>query len=94
MQARKPPRRPGRQGEVRTVFIHEAISARTEERPYITRESWSYPTSAWHNAQIRILPTNTPDCCVIESVASNGPRRGWQPMAEDLAADDWVAVGD
>ena len=72
--------------------IQEAIMTRTESEPYITRESWNNLENVWYGAHIKIMPTNTPDCCTIESVASRGPRRGWQPMAEDLAADDWITT--
>lgn len=72
--------------------ICDAVKARTANKPYITRQSWNYPTSVWCNAAVKILPTDTPDCCTIESVASNAPCRGWQPQAEDLIADDWITT--
>ena len=81
-----------REGSEQVLYIHEAIKARTEEKPYITRESWGYITSVWCSTTIKIMPTNTPDCCTLESVASNGPRRGWQPKEEDLIAKDWIVV--
>lgn len=72
--------------------ICEAVKARTNEYPYIARASWNYPTSVWCNAVIKIMPTNTPDCCIIESITNNTPRPGWMPTAEDLTADDWVLI--
>lgn len=75
------------------MFIHEAIAARSSDKPYITRESWSYITDSPVSAAVKILPTNTPDCCVIMSINSKNPCRGWQPMAEDLVANDWKVVG-
>ena len=74
------------------MYIHEAIKARTEEKPYITRESWNYSTSVWYNAAIKIMPTNTPDCCVIDSFATKNPGCRWNPTADDLTADDWVTT--
>lgn len=72
--------------------IHEAIMARTHEKPYITRRDWGYITVNPVAVSIKILPTNSPDGCVVESVSTEGPRRGWQPTAGDLAADDWETV--
>lgn len=72
--------------------ICEAVKARTNEQPYITRASWNYPTNVWCKAAIKIMPTDTPDCCVIESITNNNPCRGWMPTAEDLTADDWVLI--
>lgn len=75
------------------MYIHEAIQARTAEHPFITRKKWCGDITPWKYAQVKILPTDSPDCCWIESKASNkGPCRGWQPTAEDLAADDWGIV--
>lgn len=75
------------------MYIHEAIQARTQEKPYIARKSWNYPTRSPVFATIRILPTDTPDCCVIESVNSERGCRGWEPRTSDLVADDWEPVG-
>lgn len=69
--------------------IHEAIMARTHEKPYITRRDWGYITVNPVAVSIKILPTNSPDGCVVESVSAEGPRSGWQPTAGDLAAEDW-----
>lgn len=72
------------------MFIHEAIKARTADKPFITRQSWKINNSRLSLTCIRLLPTNTPDCCIISS--STGRKnlsRGWQPTAEDLEADDW-----
>lgn len=72
--------------------IHEAIMARTHEKPYITRRDWGYITVNPVAVSIKILPTNSPDGCVVESVSAEGPRSGWQPTAGDLAAEDWETV--
>jgi len=74
------------------VNIHEAIMARTHEKPYITRRDWGYITVNPVAVSIKILPTNSPDGCVVESVSAEGPRSGWQPTAGDLAAEDWETV--
>ena len=35
------------------MYIHEAIAARTEERPYITRESWK---DKWYLSETQEAP--------------------------------------
>ena len=45
--------------------ICEAILARTDEKPYITRRAWDYITTKPVTASIKILPTNSPDSCTI-----------------------------
>lgn len=70
--------------------IIDAIYHTSEDRPYITRESWH----RGYAEAPKILATNTPDCCVIFSSASRRtPCRGWQPRAEDLIATDWTVTG-
>jgi len=76
-----------------TVYIQEAIMTRTGEKPYITRRAWEYITTEPVAASVKILPTNSPDGCIVESVSESKPRRGWQPTAGDLVADDWEIVG-
>ncbi len=67
------------------MTIIEAIKSTTENRPSITR-------TAWAEMQVKIRPTNTPDCCIISSLSGSNPRRGWQPTAEDLTAKDWITT--
>lgn len=67
--------------------IQEAIQSRTEEKPFITRKAWIINT--WHGLEVKIFPTNTPNCCVVSSIAAKAPCRGWQPQMEDLIAEDW-----
>lgn len=74
------------------MYIHEAIKARTADKPFIIRTSWNDelgPCSKW---TAKIMPSNTPDCClIVTTVSANGktPCRGWQPTAGDLIAEDW-----
>lgn len=75
------------------VYIPEALRNTSRMKPYITRKSWAYPTENPTSAAIKILPTNSPDCCVIMSVSRGIPCRGWEPTAGDLMADDWEPVG-
>lgn len=75
------------------MYIHEAIQSRSPDKPYITRESWEYITDKPVAAAVKILPTDSPDGCVVESVSRKNPCRGWQPTAGDLMADDWKTVG-
>jgi len=75
------------------MYIHEAIAATTNEEPFITRRAWKYLTSTPCKAVIRLQVTDTPDCCILESVSTKRQHRGWQPMKEDLVADDWEPIG-
>lgn len=72
------------------MYIHEAINARTENQPHITRGKWLDKLGEWVSP--RIIPTNSPDGMVYESRAQKEPRRGWQPTAEDLTAKDWITI--
>lgn len=70
--------------------IHEAICARSAEEPYITREKWTnvfgFP------APVKVVPTDSPDGCIVLSVADNRRFCRWQPTLDDLVADDWNPV--
>lgn len=72
--------------------ISEAIQARTEQKPFITRKKWRSEFSTWQAADIKIQPTDSPDCCIVMSRVNKSPSRGWQPTAEDLLADDWYVT--
>lgn len=74
------------------MYIHEAIKARTADKPFITREIWLTEYSCLERYAVKILPTNTPDGMVCVGAASRSPCRGWQPDAEDLSADDWTTA--
>lgn len=67
------------------MFIHEAVKEAMVKKCYIKR------ATAWWGNITKLLPTNTQDCIVIYS-NSKPPRRGWEPNAEDLIADDWIVV--
>lgn len=71
------------------MYIHEAIKARTVDKPYIVRRTWNEEYQRYELDGVKILPTNTPDTCMIFTKFSRNPCRGWQPQAEDLLADDW-----
>lgn len=74
--------------------IAEAMRSRTNEKPFITRAAWKHTNKMTGEIlQMLIDPTNTPDCCVVYSKISTGPRRRWNPKAEDLSADDWTVEG-
>lgn len=73
------------------MYIHEAINATSKKNPYITRRMWRYTTDHACPASVWIHPTNSPDCCIVGS-ETTAPRRGWQPTADDLVADDWEVV--
>lgn len=74
--------------------IRDAILARTEDKPFITREKWKGQMAgaiAEHKMP-KILPTDSVDCCVITSFSSREPCRGWQPTQDDLLAEDWIPM--
>lgn len=73
------------------MYIHEAIQATTISKSCITRKSWSRLSKDPHGG-VKIQPTNSPDCCIVESDVSKGIFRIWQPTAADLVADDWEVV--
>lgn len=76
--------------------IHEAMMARTKERPFITRESWEKIVVFMEmDKGIYIQPTDTPEGCLFYGPSQKGPRRGWQPTETDLMATDWeTTAGD
>ena len=74
------------------MYIHEAIQAMTMEKPCIARRSWGRWNKGLPSSGVRIQPTNSPDCCIIESDAASFHLRGWQPTKDDLVADDWEPV--
>ena len=70
------------------MYVHEAIASTTHKNPFITRLAWDM--AGLDRPIVKILPTNTPDCCLIVSdFSTHGPCRGWEPAAKDLIADDW-----
>lgn len=73
--------------------IKEAIENTTEDKPYITREMWNGERGLWRGLDIKILPTNTPECCMVESATLSAPRSRWNPNKDDLTADDWTITG-
>ncbi len=73
------------------MYIHEAINARTVEMPFITREKWQDIYGRW--ASPKIMATSSPDGMQVFTRSMKDPRRGWQPLAEDLTANDWITVG-
>lgn len=74
------------------MFINQAIALARKSNKCITREAWEPVKRACYSAGIQILPTDTPDCCVIYSEACKTIARAWNPRAEDLLADDWLVV--
>lgn len=74
------------------MYIHEAIKARTADKPFITRQSWIEEMGPYANKTAKILPTSSLDCCVITAFSEKKPCRGWQPSGTDLTADDWVTI--
>lgn len=75
------------------MYIHEAIKARTPDEPFIIREHWAEEYGVYAREGVKILPTSTPDLCLLTtSYSRRNTCRGWQPSADDLVADDWITV--
>lgn len=79
-----------RKGGERKVYIHEAIKSRTADKPFIARKKWADQFGA--RRHVVLFPTYSPDGLIVYSHATKEPRRGWQPTAGDLVADDWVIM--
>lgn len=74
--------------------IYQAVAAASKKTPFITRAAWrGVITDEPVSGAIKIQPTNTPSGCIVHDEATKIIRPGWQPRAEDLAADDWSVVG-
>lgn len=73
--------------------IIEAIKAADRNTPFITREKWQHMTPRAYGAP-KLLPTNSVDGMVVysDALGKANPRRGWEPMAEDLIAEDWGII--
>ena len=75
------------------MYIHEAINARTAQKPFITRKARSCLTDNPCSAAIKIQPTNSPGGCILHSEFIVNQQPCWPPRLEDLIADDWEPVG-
>lgn len=75
------------------MYIHEALAATDSGHPYITRKQWQEPSS-WGPNFPKMLATHPRDGLAVKSVHldPDKSRRRWAPAAEDLVADDWIAV--
>lgn len=62
--------------------IRSAIIQANAEGKYIYRKSE-------RKFGIRVLPTNTQDCCLLISDESDQVGKRWNPNANDLIATDW-----
>ena len=76
------------------MFIHEAIleSQKDKHKPYIRRKIWPYSKIPVEGSvNVKLYPTNGPDCCVILSSTKTKQAPRWEPTRNDLLADDWEA---
>ena len=73
--------------------IQEATKASIETGKLMVRKD--DPFNRKGISEIRINPTDGPDCCVIH-VFKNGKvvrrQRCWNPQAADLISEEWVLV--
>ncbi|MEN3132541.1 Thoeris anti-defense Tad2 family protein [Bacillus albus] len=70
--------------------IQEATTLAMKQGRYIMREDWQ-------KFQAKVKPTNTSEHCILnpfdnKCIGAPAPRRGWQPIAEDLVANDWIVI--
>lgn len=82
------------------MFIHEAVKEAMAKGLAITRRPKNRSevlVNLWDITAI--FPTNTRDCCFIDCAGDleiDGDLlavgRRWNPLAEDLLADDWVVT--
>ncbi len=67
--------------------IQEAVKEGMEQKKMIKRKSWKSPE--------RLIPTNDPYNLMAGYVSSEKRVcRGWQPMADDLMANDWGVTSE
>ena len=73
--------------------IQEATKASIETGKLMVRKD--DPFNRKGISEIRINPTDGPDCCVIH-VVKNGKegrrQRCWNPQAADLVSEEWILV--
>ena len=71
--------------------IYEALKSRTADKPFITRETWMQDCRPLGIYRVKILATNSPDCCLIQSrFRQREPTPRWNPTGADLQAEDWI----
>lgn len=75
------------------MYIQEAVKKSLQSGKWIRRKGFQKSD----NVDLRILPTDTCDCCIIASFdeKTNTEKRSsrrWNPFANDLIADDWEVV--
>lgn len=70
--------------------IIEAIESTDRNAPFITREKWQHMAPTPYGAP-KLLPTDSVDGMIVysDALGKENPRRGWEPTAEDLIAEDW-----
>lgn len=68
--------------------IQKAVKEGMKQKKMIKRKSWKSPE--------RLIPTNDPYNLIVGYTGSKTrlPYRGWQPMANDLIADDWYITDE
>ena len=73
--------------------IQKAIKKSLKTGKSIMRKDWPFYKKGIY--EIRIIPTDGPDCCVIH-VFKNGKvvrqQRCWNPQAADLISEEWILV--
>lgn len=72
--------------------IYEAMKARTADKPFLTRRKWIEDWGPLAIYGVRVLPTGSPDGCMLLCRmigTSKPPAPRWQPVADDLRAEDW-----
>lgn len=63
------------------MYIHEAVRLTSPERPCIKRESWVRCARGRSNG-VMIQPTDSPDCCIVESDIDESAAVGGSPQRQ------------
>lgn len=67
-----------------TIYIQTAVKRALNKNKFIMRKAYEF-------MEIKIKPTNTPDCCICFIEGKPSAKR-WNPKAEDLIANDWIML--
>lgn len=82
-----------KEGERKTMYIHEAVKKAKDENVGIAREGIYNK----HGITIVIFPTDTYDACIVKKFDGKEKKlihscRNWNPTQTDLMADDWITI--
>jgi len=67
------------------LYIHEAVKIALREPSTLTRQ-------CFQNRVFLLVTPNRRECIYVGTDSMAAPAYGWEPSAEDLAADDWIVT--